>query len=437
MVQNNQNSASDVESVTASLTRREREVLELIGRGLSLPEIAERLYRSQKTIESHRLSLGKKLGMSNRVELARFAIQAGLAPLPETPHISAQQTQQDELRKNIDAQQDALNALRTIEAGVASVTGHAYLHRLTELLCEALPIRTAWVSQVDELGQLQDVIVYDRSQLLDPPVYDSGDQPCYKALETGFYRVKNNIRDIFPDSLLMQMIDAHAYLGIRLDRDTTDPPMGVLAVASDKPISDACHPELILRLCAARAAAELCRARTSERLRAFSETLEAKVAQRTRQLAQVNRQLRERLEQLHATQNRLRESARLYQTLVETINDGLGIIDTQGVIVYANAAFCKLMGRPAQQLLGKSPADFAATEDDAKRFRGFDQLRVKDQMKEYAMRFRRGDGTTFSAHIAPRSLFTETGEYIGSVGVLKDIGNQANDAAKTSCTHRL
>ncbi|MBK7403687.1 MAG: PAS domain-containing protein [Phycisphaerales bacterium] len=65
----------------ASLTDREREVLGLIGLGLSTTDIAERLYRSAKTIEGHRVSLGVKLGVQNRVQLARIAIRAGLSPL--------------------------------------------------------------------------------------------------------------------------------------------------------------------------------------------------------------------------------------------------------------------------------------------------------------------------------------------------------------------
>lgn len=60
------------------LTDREREVLALIGEGLSTAEIANRLHRSVKTIEWHRASLGTKLNVSNRVELAQIAIKLGL-----------------------------------------------------------------------------------------------------------------------------------------------------------------------------------------------------------------------------------------------------------------------------------------------------------------------------------------------------------------------
>lgn len=60
------------------LTEREREVLSLIGEGLSTAEIANRLHRSVKTIEWHRASLGTKLNVSNRVELAQIALRLGL-----------------------------------------------------------------------------------------------------------------------------------------------------------------------------------------------------------------------------------------------------------------------------------------------------------------------------------------------------------------------
>jgi len=61
-----------------ALSRRELEVLALLGQGLSISEIAETLHRSAKTIEKHRHSIGKKLNASNRVELARLANMAGL-----------------------------------------------------------------------------------------------------------------------------------------------------------------------------------------------------------------------------------------------------------------------------------------------------------------------------------------------------------------------
>jgi DNA-binding CsgD family transcriptional regulator len=73
-----------------SLTAKELDILTLMGQGLSTPRIAERLSRSVKTIEWHRVSLGEKLGAINRVELARIAIDAGLVmSAPADPPVAA------------------------------------------------------------------------------------------------------------------------------------------------------------------------------------------------------------------------------------------------------------------------------------------------------------------------------------------------------------
>ena len=79
----------------SALTERELEVLAFIGEGLPTAEIAQRLHRSVKTVEWHRRLLGSKLGATNRVELARIAIRAGLTHLgivDTRPRISSRQT---------------------------------------------------------------------------------------------------------------------------------------------------------------------------------------------------------------------------------------------------------------------------------------------------------------------------------------------------------
>lgn len=60
------------------LSPRELEVLALLGQGLTIKEIAKILFRSEKTIGRHRDSIGAKLGLSNKVDLAELARRAGL-----------------------------------------------------------------------------------------------------------------------------------------------------------------------------------------------------------------------------------------------------------------------------------------------------------------------------------------------------------------------
>ena len=60
------------------LTLREREVLKLIAEAYTNKAIGETLHLSEKTIESHRANLMRKLEMRDRVELVRYAIRRGL-----------------------------------------------------------------------------------------------------------------------------------------------------------------------------------------------------------------------------------------------------------------------------------------------------------------------------------------------------------------------
>lgn len=55
------------------LTNREREVLRLLARGYAYKEIAKELYISIKTVETHVSNVLRKLQMSNRYELSRWA----------------------------------------------------------------------------------------------------------------------------------------------------------------------------------------------------------------------------------------------------------------------------------------------------------------------------------------------------------------------------
>jgi DNA-binding NarL/FixJ family response regulator len=55
------------------LTNREREVLRLLARGYAYKEIAKELFISIKTVETHVSNVLRKLQMSNRYELSRWA----------------------------------------------------------------------------------------------------------------------------------------------------------------------------------------------------------------------------------------------------------------------------------------------------------------------------------------------------------------------------
>jgi DNA-binding NarL/FixJ family response regulator len=63
------------------LSERERDVLALLGQGLSNQEIAERLYMSPLTAKTHVSRILQKLGARDRAQLVIIAFQTGLASL--------------------------------------------------------------------------------------------------------------------------------------------------------------------------------------------------------------------------------------------------------------------------------------------------------------------------------------------------------------------
>lgn len=65
------------------LTSRQRQILQLVAEGLSTRQIAERLFLSVKTVETHRAQIMQRLDIHDVAGLVRFAIRHGLLP-PES-----------------------------------------------------------------------------------------------------------------------------------------------------------------------------------------------------------------------------------------------------------------------------------------------------------------------------------------------------------------
>lgn len=68
------------EARLASLTRRERQVLELVAGGASVRECSSALHIAVSTVDNHKSRLMKKIGVRKSSELVRFAFRVGIAP---------------------------------------------------------------------------------------------------------------------------------------------------------------------------------------------------------------------------------------------------------------------------------------------------------------------------------------------------------------------
>jgi len=68
----------DEKEALDGLTKREREVLTLIAEGLTNQRMAQKLFISIKTVQTHRAHIMEKLNLHDRTELVRYAIRKGL-----------------------------------------------------------------------------------------------------------------------------------------------------------------------------------------------------------------------------------------------------------------------------------------------------------------------------------------------------------------------
>ena len=70
--------AASSPSLPTGISHREREILQLVAEGLTNQQIADKLFTSRRTVESHRQSLLEKTGAANTPALVKYAAEQGL-----------------------------------------------------------------------------------------------------------------------------------------------------------------------------------------------------------------------------------------------------------------------------------------------------------------------------------------------------------------------
>ena len=74
-------SKQEVNPKIEALTKREKEIIKLVVDGFSNKEIAEKLFISIRTVDSHKTNIMQKLNLKSSVELVKYAIKNNLAKL--------------------------------------------------------------------------------------------------------------------------------------------------------------------------------------------------------------------------------------------------------------------------------------------------------------------------------------------------------------------
>ena len=127
----------------------------------------------------------------------------------------------------------------------------------------------------------------------------------------------------------------------------------------------------------------------------------------------------------------LRVSEEMYRLLVETMSDGLGIQDKDGLITYVNDTFCKMLNYKSDEFVGRPVTDFL---DERNKQILKDQMdkRRQSEVKSYELKWTRKDGNKLPTIMSPQATFNEKGDFQGSFAVITDISylKQAEDALR-------
>ncbi|MGD8776783.1 MAG: PAS domain S-box protein, partial [Syntrophobacterales bacterium] len=124
--------------------------------------------------------------------------------------------------------------------------------------------------------------------------------------------------------------------------------------------------------------------------------------------------------QLEQIEEELQVKDDLYRKLIETMSDGLVIMDGSMRITFVNDSFCKIIGYSRGELIGHLATDFHS-EAEQKIFKEQFVRGSKGETNHYEIALTRKDGQEVFVHMAPKPIFTGDGQFKGSFAVVTDI----------------
>jgi two-component system sensor histidine kinase UhpB len=109
-----------------------------------------------------------------------------------------------------------------------------------------------------------------------------------------------------------------------------------------------------------------------------------------------------------------------FRTLVETMNEGLGVKDENGLWVYANDKLCYMLGHFQGELAGRPVIDFVDETHQAI-FKEEMAMRRKGEDKPYELTWTNKNGMKIPTIVSPKPIFSREGEFKGSFVIITDI----------------
>jgi PAS domain S-box-containing protein len=119
----------------------------------------------------------------------------------------------------------------------------------------------------------------------------------------------------------------------------------------------------------------------------------------------------------------LKESKERYQTLVETMSEGLGVQDANGTIQYVNNRLCSMLGYQRDEFIGRSIRHFLGTSN----IRDWESLmnqRRQGEIEPYEAEITHHNGQKINLRISPQIIRDSAGNFSGSFAIFTDLTEQ-------------
>jgi len=150
------------------------------------------------------------------------------------------------------------------------------------------------------------------------------------------------------------------------------------------------------------------------------DELAQKVEERTRELKLANKDLKGQIKKRKKIENELRRSEQRFRMLVETMNEGLAIQDSQGKVTYVNSKLLEITGYKQEEIIGKQVTAFFDGRNKSVYLKN-SVMRKQNIEESYEIELTAKDGNKVATLVSPKVIVDRKGKFEGSFAVMTDI----------------
>ncbi|MBD1897468.1 PAS domain S-box protein [Coleofasciculus sp. FACHB-129] len=140
-------------------------------------------------------------------------------------------------------------------------------------------------------------------------------------------------------------------------------------------------------------------------------------------ISSLNSELHTAKQRLETSLLKLQASEKRYRRLIDTANEGIWTIDTQGQTDYVNQRMAQMLGYSVEEMRDLSIFDFV---DEASRGEALQKIPQPNPgvTAQYDWQFRRKDGSNLWAIVCTSPIFSDIGEFLGTLAMITDVSDR-------------